>query len=131
MITTQEQLPQKQSEVPTVSEAHVQALEKAADSLHVIASFINGGGLQKVLSGYARAQSVTALLGGLTSHSGRNGLDARTLDQNALEIATQVEKVFAKYQEILDAKAKGEERDNEMHDAEKDFAKWMMKKQEE
>jgi hypothetical protein len=90
-----------------------QALETLAQATNALATFITGGGLTELLSGYARTQAVQAILGGLASHDGRNSLDARTMGQNALEIVTQIEKVFDKYHE---KKNTTEERDPHIHD---------------
>lgn len=97
-----------------------EALESIGAALQGISTFLTGGGLASLLSGYARSQSVKDILGGLAAHDGRNALDARVLGQNAVEIVEQVEKVFAKYEERLAEKG----RDPEIKDAESDYTKW-------
>jgi hypothetical protein len=109
--------------VKTEKELAIQQIEattQLANSVKTLADFVVGGGLQAVLNGYAKTQCVKDILGGLTAHSGRDGLDARTLSQNAIEIVEQVEKVFEKYSERLE----GKNRDPEVKDAETDFKKW-------
>lgn len=100
------------SNAPLVSSED--ALIVLASATDQIANFLTGGGLIKVLNGYARTQAVKEMLGGLTTHDGRQALDARTLKQNAVEIVEAIEQVFSKYQERLSSK---EPRDPEIHDA--------------
>lgn len=75
---------------------NVEALEDLADGVLAISNFLTQGGLTKVLSGYARTQSVQSILGGLARHGGRAALDGRTMKQNSLEIAELVDLVFKK-----------------------------------
>ena len=104
--------------------AEVKALTTHAESVKEISTFLNGGGLANILSGYARSQAVKDILGGLAAHDGRKALDARLLDQNALEIVSQVEKVFEKYGQKLESKGK---EDPDLHNAENDYVKWARK----
>lgn len=90
------------------------ALIVLASATDQIANFLTGGGLVKVLSDYAKAQTVKDILGGLAAKDGRNSLDARTIKQNAVEIVEAIEAVYAKYQERKNAK---EPRDPEIHQA--------------
>lgn len=108
-----------------VKEAEVKALTTLAESTKAIAEFLTDGGLTQVLQGYSRAQSVGGMLSGLLTNMGRHGLDARTMDQNALEIVASIEKVYDKYQEKLEAKRKGEVYDDEIKDPEKSFRDWV------
>jgi hypothetical protein len=117
------------AEIRTENEKAIQIqqtkdLHTLASSVQSIANFLCDGSLTTVLSGYARSQAVKEILGGLAAHDGRNALDARVLGQNAIEIVSQVEKVFAKYQETIDAKNKGEQRDEEVKDGESAFKHW-------
>ncbi len=104
--------------------AQTQALTTLAQATKEISTFLNGGGLANILSGYARSQAVGGILEGLASHDGRNALDARVIQQNALDMVTQVEKVFEKYGQVLEAKGK---EDPDIHDAENDYVKWANK----
>lgn len=97
------------------------ALCQIGQALAGISQFVNGGGLANLLSVHVRTQALQQMLGGLTQHAGRDGLDARTVEQNAVEIVAHVEAVFKKFQENLASKNKV---DPDMHDAEKDFKKW-------
>jgi len=93
-----------------------EALCSLANSFNQIASFITGGGLGSLVSGYAKAQSVQSILGGLAAHDGRNGLDARVLGQNAIEIAEQIMQVFNKMAD-REAEQRVAPRDPEIHKA--------------
>ena len=108
---------------PSVIE-QAKALTTIADSLSQIANFLSGGGLTKVLSGYARTQMVKEILGGLACHDGRGSLDARVMEQNATEIVHHVEAVFAKFDEKLSAPKE----DPELHDSESQYNDWLAKK---
>lgn len=117
--------------MPTVSNPvtelqvkEVEALATLASSVKEISTFLNGGGLATILSGYARSQAVKDILGGLAAHDGRKALDARVLEQNALDISKHVEAVFEKYAKILEAKGK---QDPDLHDAENDYVRWANK----
>ena len=96
------------------------ALASLAQAATQISNFLTNGGLANILSGYARSQAVKDILGGLATHDGRNALDARLLDQTALEIVTQVEKVFEKYKSKLEEK----NTDLDLHNAENDYNTW-------
>jgi hypothetical protein len=101
--------------------------EVQATALKAIADFITGSGLAKTLGAVSQAGAASSLLQGLTTHSGRAGLDARTQGQDALEICHLVQKVFAQFEEKLSAKANGEVTDEEIHDGEEGFKKWKEK----
>jgi len=101
---------------PVVAQA--QALQSLAKSMEVVSTFVSQGGLSSLLQGYAKTNSVSSLLNGLTANAGRGGLDARFMEQNAVEITHLIEAVFDKYEKHLSEKA---ERDPQIHDAEKDF----------
>lgn len=110
-----------------------EALTALAKASTEIATFVTSGGLSSLLSGVARGNAVSAMLGGLTQHAGRDGLDARTLKQNAIEIVEQIEAVFTKFEERLSAKRRGEERDGEVKNAEDlgNYSEWVKKKEEQ
>lgn len=95
------------------------SLEVLSKGIADIAAFLTSGGLSQLLSGYAKSQASTAILGGLASHDGRNALDARVLGQNSLEIVEQVLKVHDKFHSRLSEAA----RDPEVKDAEDSFKK--------
>lgn len=98
--------------------SQTKSLEVLSKGIADIAAFLSGGGLASVVSGFAKAQASTAILGGLATNAGRDALDARTLGQNSLEIVEQVLRVHDKFHERLSSQ---EKRDPEIHDAEKDF----------
>ena len=106
-----------------LEEQKTKALSVQAEALKDIAHFLTSGGLSSIAQGVALSNTAASLLNGLTVHDGRQGLDARTLDQNALEIATLALKVKDQFQEKLSALAKGPV-DNELHDGEADYKKW-------
>lgn len=97
-----------------LKQTEVTALATLAESTNAIANFLTGGGLLNILNGYSKSQAVKEMLGGLTTHAGRNALDARTIKQNAVEIVEAIEAVYSKYQERLSSK---EPRDPEIHAA--------------
>jgi hypothetical protein len=103
----------RKSNEQSLAVQQTEALTVLAKATNEIASFITGGGLSTLLSGYARSQAVKEILGGLAAHDGRNSLDARVLGQNALEITEAVELVFKKYSERVAEK----NRDPEIHKA--------------
>lgn len=92
--------------------------------MHGISQFLNGGGVGHALSLYARTNSISSILGGLASNGGRSALDARVLGQNSIEIVEQISLAFDKLQEKLEAKMKGEVRDDAIHDGEDAYKKW-------
>jgi hypothetical protein len=100
--------------------SQTKSLEILSKGVADIAAFLNGGGLRELISGYAKSQASTAILGGLASHDGRDALDARVLGQNSLEIVEQILKVHNKFHERLSEK---EVRDDEVKDAEAGFKK--------
>jgi hypothetical protein len=110
--------------VVAVEEKQAEALATIATSLNSISRWITSGGLTQVLSGYARTQSVQGILQGLATHDGRKALDAQTMEQNALEITTQIEAVYKKYEEKLTAYMNGEPIDPNLHNAEESFSEW-------
>ena len=107
-----------------IEERKIQAAESNALALQEIAGFLTGEGLQRTLGSLARSNAASSLLQGLTAHSGRNGLDARTQQQDAKEICYLVQAVFKEFEEKLSAQARGEVMDPELHDGEIGFKKW-------
>jgi hypothetical protein len=81
---------------PQLRERETVALEVIADSLKGVSNFLQGTTLPQVLQTLAVNGAAQALLGGLTSSDGRGGLDARTMKQNAIDIAHLIEQVFIK-----------------------------------
>jgi hypothetical protein len=129
-IILQGQIEEKNNLLVETSNSHAlqakqaESLDLLAKSVNQIAQFLSGGGLTELLSGYARSQAVKEILGGLATHDGRAALDARFLGQNAIDIVTQVEKVFEKYQQKLtDSNI-----DPQIKDAEADYKKFTSKK---
>lgn len=115
-------------EVISVEEEQTKALTTIADSLQSLSTWLTQGGLTEVLSGYAKSNAVQGILQGLATHDGRDALDARTLDQNALEITKQVEAVWHKYQATLEAYMNGNV-DPDLHSAEDPFNEWKAKQE--
>jgi hypothetical protein len=101
-----------------VAVRQTEALEVLSRGVAEIANFLVGGGFNQLVSGYAKSQASTAILGGLASHAGRNALDARVLGQNALEVVEQVLRVHDKFHERLSSK---EKRDPEIKPAVEDY----------
>ena len=103
--------------------AQTKALTVMAESMQMIANFLNTG-LPQVIAAQAKANGVSAILNGLMVKEGRNGLDARYIKQNAIESVMAVEAVHDEYQEILKKKAAGE-LDPKLHDGESEYGKWI------
>ena len=114
----------EEKELLVVQEQQTKALEKIGQGITDIASFLNSGKLSQLMQSVSLANGANALLNGLTTNAGREGLDARTLSQNALEIAEAVLLVHNKFKERLEALAKQEPRDPEIKDFEDDYKKW-------
>ncbi len=104
--------------------AQTKAVQELASGVTQIAEFLSGGGLSKVLGEYSKSQIAKDILGGLAAHSGREALDARFIQQNALEIIHTIESVFDKAKERGEALARGEVRDSELKNAESEFLEW-------
>lgn len=79
-----------------IKEREIKALEVQAKALSEISSFFKGITLKDVLQHTAVHSAAAHLLGGLTSKDGRVGLDARTMKQNATDIAYLLEAVIGK-----------------------------------
>lgn len=97
-----------------------EALVVQAQALKEIANFVTNGGLNEIAKGLALSNTAASLLNGLTAHDGRKGLDARTLTQNAKEIAEFALRVKDQFQEKLAKRPQ----DSEIHDSEADYKKW-------
>jgi hypothetical protein len=74
----------------------VVALETAAAALTGISNFLSGITLKEVIQHQAVHGSIREILGGLATKDGRNALDARTMNQNAIDMAYLIEKVLGK-----------------------------------
>ena len=74
----------------------VVALETAAAALTGISNFLSGITLKEVIQHQAVHGAVRDILGGLATKDGRNALDARTMNQNAIDMAYLIEKVLGK-----------------------------------
>lgn len=111
---------------PTI--AQQQALTSISKSLEKISSFLESGGVEKLLQGYAKAQAVNALLGGLSAASSNGRVDARVHKQVAVEIPHLVAEVFKHCESHFGALAKGE-RSEEVVDGEKEFKEWNKRKE--
>jgi hypothetical protein len=72
------------------------ALETAAAALTGISNFLSGITLKEVIQHQAVHGSIREILGGLATKDGRNALDARTMNQNAIDMAYLIEKVLGK-----------------------------------
>jgi hypothetical protein len=102
--------------------AQTQALTVMANSMQMIANFLESG-VPKIIAAQAKAQGVNSILGGLMTKEGRGGLDARFIKQNAVETVEVMEAVHAEYQERLAKQAEGNQ-DPKIHDPEASFREW-------
>jgi hypothetical protein len=115
---------QVESRALEIQEESNKALRQIGESLAILSQFVSAGGLVELVRSASLASGANALLGGLAVKNGRESLDARTLKQNAIEIAEQVLLIHDKFKERLSAEAKGKTRDPDIHDPDKEFEKW-------
>lgn len=102
-----------------VSNAIATGLEKA------ITGVLKSPELSSFIEGLTRSKGILGVMQGLATHSGRNALDARTMDQNALEIFHLMDKAIEATKSRLQEKASGVELDPEIKDAEKEFQEYL------
>ena len=102
-----------------VSNAIATGLEKA------ITGVLKSPELSSFIEGLTRSKGILGVLQGLATHSGRNALDARTMDQNAMEIYHLMDKAIEATKSRLQERASGVELDPEIKDAEKDFQEYL------
>lgn len=113
---------------PLLSPVAEQALVNIGDGMRAIATFLGGATLPQVIESAALLGSLGQILGGLTSHAGRQGLDARVIQQDAIDSTHKVISLFDKLKETLEAKRNGEFR--EQVNAEADFEKWVREQED-
>lgn len=101
-----------QSLPTSIEERQLLALETQAKALESISTFLSGISLKEVLQHQAIHSAASQLLGGLTSKDGRQGLNAQTMKQNAIDIAYLVEAVLGKLSSHALSRSK------EVHDGE-------------
>lgn len=116
--------------VPTVAQAApplplevkqtLLTINKACDA---IAHFFGNTTLPEVMESRAIMGSIETMLGGLVTHAGREGLDARVINQNATEVAHVIEKTFERVKSHVQARRSGEHSGDTL-DAEGDYEKW-------
>ena len=109
-----------------VVQEQTKALASIGESLKSLSDFVSKGGLTELLKGYSQTQIVQGVLQGLAAHDGRNSLDARYLQQNALEIVHAIEAVLDKAKERTEARSE-EKLDTGIKNAEDDFQTWKEK----
>lgn len=107
---------------PIPAEA-VTALVSIASSLESISTFLGGQTLPNVLKSYSIMQCIGQVLNGLTANGGREGLDARTIDQDATDATHRILKAFSHLEESIEARRNGEH-SGEVLDAQAEFEKW-------
>lgn len=95
-----------ESEEKEIIVAQTRAVVQIGAALEGISRFLTDGGLSSLMHQASIAGSANSLLQGLTAHDGRNGLDARTLSQTAIEVAELVLKVHDKFKERLSSTEK-------------------------
>lgn len=100
-----------------------QALETLAQSTAVIAKFLEGGGLTSVLQGYSKGLAINGILQGLVQSQGRGGLDARFINQNAVDAYHAIDKAYDAFASRLAEKAEAN-LDPEIHNAEAEYLKF-------
>lgn len=96
------------------------AVAEAARSITALCDKLAAMDLPAAITGLTKAHGLTSILSALV---GKNGIDARRLKQDSLEVATLVQMAVEMFQEKL-ASGGGSTKadvDPELHDAEKDF----------
>lgn len=106
-----------------VEACHIAALHLISNSFCTLTSWFTTGGLTEILTGTAKAKGVSDMLAALLQHDGRNALDARHVEQNAIEITHHLEAVFDKLVSHLKDKNEGK-LDPDLHNAEEEFRKF-------
>ena len=98
------------------------AIASLAQSFSAIAKFLGNSTLPQVLESHAVMQSVGQVLNGLTSHAGRQGLDARTIKVDATDATHRILQAFSHLKETIEARRNGDFAEH--LDAESDYLKW-------
>ena len=80
----------------SLEEREVVAVEGISRALAGISKFLSGITLQEIVKQQAVHGAVGQILGGLAANDGRGALDARTMGQNAIDMAYLIEKVLGK-----------------------------------
>lgn len=111
------------------AEQQLVAVKEVGKALTTIATWLTSpDGLAKLLSQHVEATTRTGaikeILGGLAAHDGRNALDPRVMNQNAVEVFHHVEAMMDKMKEGLKEKYSDKPKDPNLHDAEDDYSKW-------
>lgn len=93
-----------------------------AEAMTAIAQAISAlpRAIENAVQTLVKGNGVNGILAGLAQHDGRKSLDARVMDQNALEIVEQLEKVFKKYNQRM----RDLGRSDTLVNAEDDFNQW-------
>ncbi len=86
---------------------------------NAITTVLKSPELTNLLEGMAKTKAVGGMMEALVQHGGRQGLDARTMNQNAIEMCHFAEMAFEQYRKTL--KSKNEGVSDELVDAERDF----------
>lgn len=101
----------------------VEALTKIGNSLEAISTFLAGQTLPQVLESHAIMGCLGQIMNGLTANAGRQGLDARTISQDAIDGSYRILSAFDHLRKTLEERKNGE-RSEEIVSAEEGFAEW-------
>lgn len=105
-----------------------QALVNIGDGMRAIATFLGGSTLPQVVESAALLGAMGQVIGGLTSNAGRQGLDARAINQDSIDATHKIISLFDKLKGTLEAKKNGEFQEHV--DPEERFKQWV-KEQED
>lgn len=109
------------SSLPSFQAQQTESQVIIAEAMTAIAQAISAlpRAIENAVQTLVKGNGVNGILAGLAQHDGRKSLDARIMDQNALEIVEQLEKVFKKY----NTRMRDLNRSDTLVDAEADYKK--------
>lgn len=109
------------SEPPVLLPEKVEtALVSIGEGMKAIATFLGGTTLPEIAESMAIMKTVSDIQGGLAAHGGRAALDARTINQNAIDISHLITAAFDHLKKHTEELRNGE-RDSRVVDAEEEF----------
>lgn len=115
-----------------IQEQQTKALTSLATSINALATFVTQGGLGNLLEGYSKIAAGNGILQGLVTHSGRQGLDARTMKQNGIEAFHAMNSMQEAMKERLREQRENPElSEQELHDAENEFLAWTARQKQD
>lgn len=120
---------QEKFPAPTLSQLPIEQVTAAISTAvsegisKALIAVISSPEVSQFVDGLTRSRAITDIWQGLATHDGRNALDARVLQQNAIEITHAIEAAMDHTQNRLREKGK-ELHDSDIHNAEKEYEEW-------